>query len=329
MTKDRIITGDSLEELKKLPDQCVHCIVTSPPYWGLRDYGVTGQMGLERTPEEFVEKMVILFREARRVLRDDGTLWLNIGDSYASVGKWGGKSGGKHVKELHGDCGIGRSKREYGNLKGKDLVGIPWMLAFALRADGWYLRQDIIWSKPNPMPESVIDRCTRSHEFIFMFSKKPKYWYDAKAIRTPAIEHSLNPSGFSDGSKTEHLIKQRGLKNDKQRGHSRRHAGFNEKWDKMTVAEQMSLGANRRSVWQISTSGFPEAHFATFPEEIPALCIKAGCPMGGIVMDTFFGAGTTGVVAKKLGRHYLGLELNPEYVEIAETRLIKELGLFA
>jgi len=333
MIKDVIINGDALEVLKTIPDQSFHCVVTSPPFWGLRDYGVVGQMGLEGSPEEYIEKMVVLFREVCRVLRDDGTLWLNIGDSYAGGGGYciGSPSNiSSKTGKYFSNSGVAtKGRKPAGNIKAKDLVGIPWMLAFALRADGWYLRQDIIWSKPNPMPESVTDRCTRSHEYIFMLSKKGKYWYDAKAIRTPAVEHSLNPSHFSDGSKTEHLIKQRGLKKDKQRGHSRRHAGFNEKLDSMIVAEQRALGANRRSVWQISTAGYPEAHFATFPEEIPALCIKAGCPPGGLVLDTFFGSGTTGVVAKKLGRHYLGIELNPGYVEIANNRLKKELGLFA
>ena len=181
----RILKGDCREVLRSLPDESVHCVVTSPPYFGLRDYGVAGQIGIEPSPAEFVEQMVAVFRDVRRVLRADGTLWLNLGDSYANDGKWGGHTGGKHVKALH--CSpIGRNKR-YTGLKAKDLIGIPWMVAFALRYDGWYLRQDIIWSKPNPMPESVRDRCTKAHEYIFLFSKSARYTYDAAAIAEDAI----------------------------------------------------------------------------------------------------------------------------------------------
>lgn len=315
-----------------LPDQSVQCIITSPPYWGLRDYGVAGQLGLEKTPEEYISKMVAVFREAHRVLKNNGTLWVNIGDSYASVGKWGGSSGGKHAKGLHGETGIGRTKRDYGDLKSKDLVGIPWMLAFALRSDGWYLRQDIIWAKPNPKPESVTDRCTRSHEFIFMFSKSAKYLYDHRAIKTEA----LNPqddirriAGATIDGKSAPNEQRNGIRrSDKLRGHLRRHAGFNDRWDNMTSAEQQSGGANKRSVWTIATKGFKEAHFAVFPPELIVDPIKAGTRPGDIVLGPFSGSGTTCLVAGLHGRKFIGLELNPDYIAISENRLQKELGLF-
>jgi DNA modification methylase len=293
-----------------LTDQSVHCIVTSPPYWGLRDYGVEGQLGLEKTPEEFIENMVKVFREAKRVLKDDGTLWVNIGDSYASVDKWGGSSGGKHAKGLHGQSGIGRAKREYGELKPKDLVGIPWMLAFALRSDGWYLRQDIIWHKPNPMPESVIDRCTKAHEYIFHFSKNQKYFFDSNAIKTPSIR---------SGEKSYHDF-----------NNKKYEAILHDRWKDQFDGRNWGGGgvANKRSVWEIPTNSFKGAHFATFPVELPALCIKAGCPTDGLVLDPFIGAGTTAVAARKLNRNFIGLELNPDYIAIAERRLQKELGLF-
>jgi DNA modification methylase len=268
-----------------LPDRSVNCIVTSVPYFNQRDYKMGGQIGLEKTPAEYIEKMVRWCREARRVLVNNGTLWINVGDSYASTGKNRSREQATAKSGLQGGldtqcASLSQQSKISAGLKAKDLIGIPWLLAFALREDGWYLRQDIIWSKPNPMPESVTDRCTRSHEYIFMFSKSKNYFYDHEAIKTPAIEHSLNPSHFSDGTKQDVLIRQRG-KTDKQRGHTRRHAGFNERWDNMTTAEQQSMGANRRSVWNIATVGFTEAHFATFPEELPSLCIKAGCPRGG------------------------------------------------
>lgn len=308
-----------------LPDKSVHCIVTSPPYWGLRDYGVSGQLGLEKSPEEYIDKMVQVFREAKRILRDDGTLWINIGDSYFGGGR--GSYGSATTKQKTNVGSLINSVAVPRGMKSKDLAGIPWMLAFALRADGWYLRQDIIWSKPNPMPESVTDRCTRAHEFIFMFTKRPKYYYDFKAIKTPAIEHGLNPSHWSDGTKKETLLRQRG-KIDKQRGHSRRHAGFNDRWDNLSVTEQQSIGANKRSVWTVPPASYEGAHFATFPPELIVDCIKAGSPRGGIILDPFMGSGTTALVARKLDRNFIGLELNPEYIAMAEARLQKELGLF-
>ncbi|MDD4775148.1 MAG: site-specific DNA-methyltransferase [Syntrophomonas sp.] len=336
---------DCLTELRKLPDESVNCCVTSPPYWGLRDYGVDGQLGLEPTPEEYTVKMVEVFREVKRVLRKDGTLWLNLGDSYASnISNNGGYSdkstlagfsrpdtkgglaneSGKTVKLAHG-------------LKPKDLVGIPWRVAFALQKDGWYLRSDIIWAKPNPMPESVTDRPTKAHEYIFLLSKSERYYYDAEAIKEPITESSVvrlaqdidNQAGSQRvPGKTNGPMKAVGKK-DKQRRHSRRHAGFNDRWNQMTTSEQHSMGRNKRTVWNIATKPFSEAHFAVFPPEIPEICIKAGCPEQGWVLDPFAGSGTTLMVAAQLWRNAIGIELNPEYCELIKRRMAGiEVNLF-
>lgn len=371
--QDHILNIDVLDGLKNLPDGVAQCCVTSPPYWGLRDYKMAGQLGLEKTPDEYIENMVAVFREVKRVLKDDGTLWLNIGDSYAASGKDRTVDQASAKSTLSGTTGTQEQSRKQqnkivGGLKPKDLVGIPWMLAFALRKDGWYLRCDIIWHKPNPMPESATDRCTKSHEYIFLLTKSPKYYYDAFAIRTPYADKTFStfgcdvkgngdgsgliqsenisnsvqkhkpkvwktPDGWDTGSGGHGSIHRNGREKgkpakEKQRGHSRRHAGFNDRWDNMTTAEQQSMGANKRSVWTVATQPFPEAHFATFPEEIPAICIKAGSKEGDLILDPFMGAGTTALVAKKLGRHFTGFELNPDYIRIAENRMKKELGMF-
>lgn len=330
----QILSGDCRDVLKTLPDQSVNCIVTSPPYYGLRDYGIAEQIGLEDTPDAYVAEMVAVFREARRVLRDDGTLWLNIGDSYCSTDKWGGGVGGNTGKHTVTDSGevpswaARRRKAVMEGIKPKDLIGIPWMLAFALRADGWYLRQDIIWAKPNPMPESVRDRCTKAHEYVFMLTKSARYLYDAEAISEEAIYAGLtgqDDSGFKDPE----TFSGKHSKKDKQRGHSRRHAGFNERWDQMTKAEQQQTGRrNKRSVWTIATRPFSEAHFATMAPELARLCIMAGCPLGGTVLDMFGGAGTTALVADQLQRSAIIIELNPEYVGIAQKRINSDAGMF-
>lgn len=345
---------DSLIGLKKLPDNSVHCCVTSPPYYGLRDYGVEEQVGMEATPELYFYKMMEIFDEVRRVLKSDGTFWLNLGDSYWGSGKAGNNS---EYQKRHKEFGKSSDEnRRFGMtttykhqvIKPKDLIGIPWMMAFALRNAGWYLISDIIWAKKNCMPESVTDRPTRSHEYIFLLSKSAKYYYDHEAIKEPAIydidgtgtaarkarQHNGNKSepteltagirasGFKDATKMN------GKHSDKQRGHSRTHAGFNEIWDQMTKKQQCTGMRNKRDVWFISPAQFPEAHFATFPELLIVDCIKAGCPEGGIVLDPFMGAGTTALVARKLNRNYIGIELNPKYVDIANKRLKKELGIF-
>jgi DNA modification methylase len=348
-----IYHGDALATLSAMPAESVQCCVTSPPYWGLRDYGVAGQLGLEKTPEEYVEKMVAVFREVRRVLRGDGTLWLNLGDSYA--GSWGDSG---HRPERTGISGHQREKnseffdrqghpnfnpptsKKLPGLKPKDLVGIPWRVAFALQADGWYLRSDIIWAKKNCMPESVTDRPTRSHEYIFLLSRSAKYHYDGEAIKEPgslSSEKRLNQSSFDmqaggekDYGSGSNRSCRKALVNykkqvDKQRGHSRRHDGFNDRWDIMSKEEQCSLMRNKRDVWTVATKPYAEAHFATFPPDLILPMILAGCPLGGVVLDPFMGSGTTAWVAKEAGRKAVGIELNEGYIKLAQKRIAQEV----
>ncbi len=302
-----IIHGNCLEVLKRFDENSIDCCVTSPPYWGLRDYGVDGQLGLESTPDEYVQKLVDVFREVKRILKDEGTLWLNLGDSYTGSNYAGiedNKAAGKGSKKT---VVKERPNKVVKGLKPKDLVGIPWRVAFALQADGWYLRSDIIWYKPNPMPESVRDRPTKAHEYIFLLAKSRKYYFDNDAIR----EDPKPTSGVINGAPLM--------------GKHRRVEGGR----KTQRREYKEIkGANKRSVWIVSTKPFSEAHFATFPPDLIEPCILAGCPSGGIVLDPFFGAGTTGLVAMRNGRQYIGVELNEEYIEIAEKRLQAEQPLF-
>lgn len=300
-----LLQGDCLELMKTLPDKSVQTCVTSPPYWGLRDYGVEGQLGLEKTPEEYVSKMVEIFREVKRTLKDDGTLWLNLGDSYAQGGSGGcsGKSTlqgytGDHVK-LGQMQGKSLPRKAPDGLKPKDLVGIPWRVAFALQSDGWYLRQDIIWHKPNAMPESVRDRCTKSHEYIFLLSKSEKYFFDGKAIKEPSV-------GAQCGNK-------------KQPRQVPSHADGTLRTNLHKI--KASDTRNKRSVWSVTTKPFKGAHFATYPMDLIEPCILAGSPIGGVVLDPFLGSGTTGVVAKNLNREFIGIELNEEYFNIAQKRI--------
>lgn len=328
-----IYQGDCLSVLAGLPDESVNCCVTSPPYWGLRDYGCEGQLGLEKTPDEYIAKMVAVFREVRRVLRLDGTCWVNMGDSYCSPN--GRATGNTYTSSNRGiaegtdlaqNAGIVKSWSV--EMKPKDICGIPWLLAFALRADGWYLRQDIIWAKPNPMPESVTDRCTKSHEYIFLLAKSLSYYYDANAIKEPGVnpEDDLRriSKATTEGKSAPNEERNGIRKTDKQRGHSRRHAGFNDRWDAMEKSEQCSGMRNKRDVWTVSPQPFPEAHFATFPEELIKPCILAGCPAGGTVLDPFYGSGTTGLVARAQGCKVIGIELSAEYLEIAARRLAQD-----
>jgi DNA modification methylase len=350
----RILEGDCRTVLAGLPNGSVNCCVTSPPYFGLRDYGVDGQMGLEATPAEFVAGMVEVFREVRRVLRDDGTLWLNLGDSYA--GSWGAQSSehaGKHAPNVSAmsanqvkaaairASGTGSLGRAPG-LKPKDLIGVPWRVAFALQLDGWWLRSAIIWAKPNGMPGSQEDRCTSSYEMVFQLSKSADYWSDFDAIKTPPRERTLVRTAqdvqaqagshrANAGAKTNGPMKAVGgaAKSEKQRGHGRKHAGFNERWDAMDRAEQMAKPSMMRDVWFVSPGGYSEAHFAVMPDEVARRCILAGCPEGGTVIDPFGGAGTTGLVADRLQRNAILIELNPAYAEMARKRLSGDAGMFA
>ena len=309
---NKILQGDVLARLKDIPDNYVQMVCTSPPYWALRDYGAEGQFGLEPTPEGYVEKLVEIGQELKRVLRDDGTFWLNLGDTYWGGG-WRGAGLNKHsgnVQKGHqgSHCGDAMSmgKGSHSLIKPKDMVGIPWRSAFGLQADGWYLRQDIIWSKPNPMPESVVDRCTKAHEYIFLLSKSKNYYYDSNAIKQPYKENTKPGSQFGGKKGNSEL----GMKSKLQKSEQ----GYFE----------MKDGANMKSVWNIPVRPFKGAHFATFPEKIPELCIRAGSKEGDIVLDPFFGSGTTGWVAQRLGRNWLGIELNPDYIKIAEERFIQQ-----
>lgn len=391
-----IIQGDVIEVLKTLESESVQCVITSPPYWGLRDYfgcdcgtkryfdsqgdGTGGamnyrkgsplldcvkcngtgrlqnaeiQIGLEKTPEEYVSKMVSVFAEVRRVLRKDGVMFLNLGDSYA--GSCG--NGYKQTKDAENRTNAGGNDeslrkitgRSDGALKPKDLCGIPWRVAFALQANGWWLRQDIIWAKPNPMPESVTDRCTKSHEYIFLLTKSASYYYDAEAISEPAMpEHfSRYKYSFNDGAKEssgggrpDGASNTAGMKKLRPHGIVRnRELGYDSKENAMRGKNNLNLEGkaesdldspeairNKRSVWTITTKPFSDAHFAVFPEEIPLNCIKAGSKEGDLILDPFSGAGTTCMVAKKLNRRYIGIELNEKYCQMARDRIETECG---
>ena len=290
--------------MRTLADESVHCVVTSPPYYGLRDYGVDGQIGLEESPDAYVAKMVDVFREVRRILRNDGTVWLNLGDSYAGSGGAGNQFGQierglNPYKQSSKPINIG--------LKPKDLIGIPWRVAFALQADGWYLRQDIIWHKPNPMPESVTDRCTKAHEYIFLLSKSERYYYDNEAVKEQSKVPWNSAKGFSpNGARALLGVGTAG----------------GEQWNGTGTHEnEYKEGRNRRSVWTVATKPYAEAHFAVYPPKLIEPCILAGCPVDGTVFDPFNGSGTTGFVALCNNRHYIGTELNPEYVALTDKRL--------
>lgn len=311
----KIVIGDCLESMRGMDSESVHCCVTSPPYWGLRDYGHEGQIGLESTPEAYVARMVEVFREVRRVLRDDGTLWLNLGDSYANNGardssKVGGFTGDRIRRGVKGTMDS-RPREIPDGLKPKDLVGIPWRVAFALQADGWWLRQDIIWHKPNPMPESVRDRCTKAHEYVFLLAKSERYYYDAEAV-VEAADTAGKIGGFTPNAALAAGKKPSGN----------------------MIAEKGASYVrpdtrNRRSVWTVTTKPFKGAHFATFPPDLIEPCILAGCPVGGTVLDPFGGAGTTGLVAQRHGRNAVLCELNPQYTKMAGERIKNDSPMFS
>jgi DNA modification methylase len=304
-----ILVGDCRQRLSEIPSNSINTCVTSPPYFGLRDYGVHGQVGLESDPAAFVAAMVSVFSEVRRVLRADGTLWLNLGDSYAGGG-CGSRDPERWPKQSRNDHMPVHAKRQSG-LPAKNLLGIPWQVAFALQADGWILRQDIIWHKPNPMPESVLDRCTKAHEYIFLFSKSPHYHFDTKAIAEPVAASSvarLSQSGLSE-----------------QVGSARVSGKTNGNMKAVGNGETR----NKRSVWAVTTKPFKGAHFATFPPDLIEPCVLAGCPAGGTVLDPFGGAGTTVLVAERIGRDAILIELNPTYAELARARIANDNTLLA
>ena len=302
---NKIYLGNCIDVLKTFPDKSINCCITSPPYYGLRDYGVDGQIGNEETPEEYIENLVAVFNEVNRVLTDDGVLWLNLGDSWAGSNQGAGtknptpKQASNHGTNYMTTESHKSKLSKLNGYKPKDLIGIPWMAAFALREAGWYLRQDIIWAKGNPMPESVRDRCTKSHEYIFLLTKSRKYYFDNVSIKEPCV--SKQPAG-----------------NKKNMNHGRK---GKEGWSFNPENSIPKEGRNKRDVWTVNTKPCKEAHFATFPDTLIEPCVLAGCPENGVILDPFMGAGTTGMVAKRHNRNYVGIELNADYIQIAENRI--------
>ncbi len=330
-----VYLGDCRDVLATLPPGSVNCVVTSPPYWGLRDYGVAGQLGLERTPQEYVAAMVGVFREVRRVLRDDGTLWLNLGDTYAGGGRGGNPDDSPFRKQATNHGSVTDATKEPWpipvGLKPKDLVGIPWRVAFALQEDGWYLRSDIIWAKTNPMPESVTDRPTKSHEYLFLLTRSSRYHYDAAAIREQATYDRPGadkrfPLGWATGPGAHSTLEHNG------RGRRERTFARNGAVSELVIPGQQAAqhrsgrtdevpdSRNRRSVWSIATTSYPGAHFATFPEALVEPCVLAGCPVLGTVLDPFAGTGTVGLVANRLGRRAVLIDLSADYLDQAMVR---------
>ena len=308
METDRILCGDALEMLRTLPDNSVHCCVTSPPYYALRDYGVDGQIGREDTPAQYVARLTDVFSEVRRVLRPSGTLWLNIADTYAGKGNQGDSVDPKYPNGRTGQA-VAINRRVEG-CKAKDMIGIPWMLAFALRDSGWYLRSDIIWMKANPMLESCKDRPSRCYEHVFLLTKSRSYYYDAAAIAEPVAES------------TPMRMRRKFGKNKYSAGiPGQAHQHLNDYRPNGYAEEDIPLLRNKRDVWQINSVPYKGAHFAAYPPKLVETCLLAGCPQDGIVLDPFLGSGTTAAVAKQMGRHYIGIELNPDYCALAEQRI--------
>ena len=324
----RLLIGDCRESMRAMIAEGVkvQMCVTSPPYWGLRDYGVAGQLGLEPTIQEYVANMVEVFRLVRELLSDNATLWLNLGDSYSSGGRGGGMDGPDGEKQRSNEGSLLGPKRPTDGLKPKDLCGIPWRVAFALQADGWWLRQDIIWAKPNPMPESVLDRCTKAHEYLFLMAKSERYLCDMGAI----AEHG--ETGDTRKPYAPGQVDARGNGHDRGGGKQRKPAGWdtgagahgtihrNGRAQKVEYTETVGTTRNKRSVWTVATHPYSEAHFATFPPKLIEPCILAGSRPGDIVFDPFFGSGTTGEVAQRLGRQWIGCELNPAYEKLGADR---------
>ena len=308
METDRILCGDALEMLRTLPDNSVHCCVTSPPYYVLRDYGVDGQIGREDTPAQYVARLTDVFSEVRRVLRPSGTLWLNIADTYAGKGNQGDSVDPKYPNGRTGQT-VAINRRVEG-CKAKDMIGIPWMLAFALRDCGWYLRSDIIWQKANPMPESCKDRPSRCYEHIFLMAKSRKYYFNAEAIAEPVAE-----------STPMRMRRKFGKNKYSADIPGQTHQHLNDYRPNGYAEEDIPLLRNKHDVWQINSVPYKGAHFAAYPPNLVETCLLAGCPPNGIVLDPFLGSGTTAAVAKQMGRHYIGIELNPDYCTLAEQRI--------
>jgi DNA modification methylase len=343
LPKQTILVGDVRDKLREMPAQSVHCCVTSPPYYGLRDYkippstwgdGWVGCLGNEPTVEMYLNHLVEVFFEVRRVLRDDGTLWLNQGDSYCSHDPGGRRDGeflnpgGRQSEASKGTRNkAGTFARGQDGLKPKDLMMVPAMAAIALRSAGWYLRSDIIWHKPNPMPESIRDRPTSAHEHVFLLTKKSRYYYDADAIAEPMVKGSSG-STFTEGKTGVNGLGRVSQKPRKQDGHGRRHAGFNDRWDAAEANGSVVTTRNKRNVWTVSTAPYKGAHFATFPPKLVEPMILAGCPEGGTVLDPFLGSGTTLMVADWNGRNGIGIDVNPAYAEMARARICKKGELF-
>lgn len=308
MELDTIFCGDALDVLRTQPDNFVHCCITSPPYYALRDYGVDGQIGREDTPAQYVARLTEVFSEVRRVLLPSGTLWLNIADTYCGTGSKGDHLDPKNPSGRNGQC-VSLAQRVE-NVKAKDMLGIPWMLAFALRDHGWYLRSDIIWQKANPMPESCKDRPSRCHEHVFLLTKSKSYYYDAAAIAEPVAES------------TPMRMRRKFGKNKYSAGiPGQTHQHLNDYRPNGYAEEDIPLLRNKRDVWQINSVPYKGAHFAAYPPKLVETCLLAGCPPDGIVLDPFLGSGTTAAVAKQMGRHYIGIELNPDYCALAEQRI--------
>lgn len=307
-----------MQGLKGLPADSVDCCVTSPPYFGLRDYGIDGQIGLDKMPEDYIARLVCVFNEVYRVLKPEGTLWLNVGDSYAGSNKGWADSRKGHGMQPAASYASTHKAYKGGDCKPKDLIGIPWMLAFALRGEGWYLRQDIIWHKPNAMPESVTDRCAKSHEYIFLLTKSRCYYFDADAIKQPAKCRENRPAGVVRNR--EYGYRSKSNLNPAAYMVSETPIFCERPLFADKIEPQM---VNKRSVWSVATKPSKVNHFAAFPDTLIIDCIKAGCPAGGVVLDPFMGSGTTAVAARDLGRNYVGFELNSDYIAICNDRLKK------
>ena len=309
---DKIYCGDSLQVLKTLPDNSIDCCVTSPPYYALRDYGEDGQLGREDTPEEYIERLVAVFHEVKRVLTPHGTCWLNIADTYCGTNSKGESRDPKYPKGRNGQT-VSLTQKVKG-CKPKDLIGIPWLAALALRGDGWYLRSSIIWYKANPMPESTRDRPSRCYEYIFLLTKSKKYYYDWQAVAEPIAPTTAARMKNGRGENNKYAAAAIPGQNRRQPINSPRKKG--------AYADEMILPIrNRRNVWQINTVPYRGGHFAAFPPKLAETCILAGCPVGGVVLDPFLGSGTTAAAAKNLDRRYIGIELNPEYCTLAAKRI--------